>query len=169
MNNGVYYNKSASIPKRERSQPAKRFVSFICILLFALSLLRAEKEPSFAYLFNGSRTTLRECCGGRESHHHPMFGSVVGSFMRILLGIPRSLAEMEGGLLVAPYVPRDIGMGCGLYPNALGTAVGGVEAQRSGGAGQHRGAPSIWRSVLAAGRWKNGDHDHGVIRYRRTV
>lgn len=108
MNNGIYYNKSASIPERERSQPAKRFVSFIYILLFALSLLRAEKEPSFAYLFNGSRTTLRECCDGRESHNHPMFGSVVGSFMRILLGIPRSLAGMEQGLLVAPYIPRDM-------------------------------------------------------------
>lgn len=164
MNNGIYYNKSASIPERERSQPAKRFVSFIYILLFALSLLRAEKEPSFAYLFNGSRTTLREGipqspdvrrrCG--ELYAHPS-------------GDSSELGRDGTGPAGGPLCTAGYGMGCGLYPNALGTAVGGVEAQRSGSAGQHRGAPSIWRPVLAAGRWKNGDHDHGVIRYRRTV
>lgn len=110
-----------------------------------------------------------------------MFGGVVESFMRILPGIPRSLAGMGQGLLVAPYIPRDMEWAAGYTQTPWGLL--SVEwkrsaprrsAHRSGGAGQHRGAPSIWRPVLAAGRWKNGDqkngdHDHGVIRYKRTV
>lgn len=161
---GYIITKAHRYPNEsEVSRQSVLYHLFIYCCLRCPCCVRRRSPPLHIFL-----TAAAPLCG-RESHNHPMFGSVVGSFMRILLGIPRSLAEMEGGLLVAPYVPRDIGMGCGLYPNALGTAVGGVEAQRSGGAGQHRGAPSIWRPVLAAGRWKNGDHDHGVIRYRRTV
>lgn len=94
-----------------------------------LSLLRTEKEPSFAYLFDGGCTTLRECWDGKESHNHPMFGSVVGSLMRLLLGIPRSFAEPEQGLVVAPYIPRDMEWASGYTETPWGRLA--VEWKRS--------------------------------------
>ena len=66
---------------------------------------------------------------GRESHNHPMFGGVVESFMRILLGIPRSLAGMGQGLLVAPYVPRDMEWAAGYIQTPWGLL--SVEGKRS--------------------------------------
>ena len=89
-------------------------------------MLRAEKEPSFAYLFNGSRTTLREGipqspdvrrrCG--ELYAHPS-------------GDSPELGRDGTGPAGGPLYTAGYGMGCGLYPNALGTAVGGVEAPDS--------------------------------------
>ncbi len=66
---------------------------------------------------------------GRESHNHPMFGGVVESFMRILPGIPRSLAGMGQGLLVAPYIPRDMEWAAGYTQTPWGLL--SVEWKRS--------------------------------------
>ena len=53
----------------------------------AYQLLTSEHGASFAGMMKGGATTLWETWEGKESHNHPMFGSVVKLLFTEILGI----------------------------------------------------------------------------------
>lgn len=165
---GYIITKAHRYPSEsEVSRQSVLYHLFVYCCLRCPCCVRRRSPPLHIFL-----TAAAPLCGSAAAGGNPtitrcsaaLWGALCASFWD-----SSELGRDGGRPAGGPLCTAGYGMGCGLYPNALGTAVGGVEAQRSGGAGQHREAPSIWRPVLAAGRWKNGDHDHGVIRYRRTV
>jgi len=72
----------------------------------AFDMLCSEKGPSYAYLFDGKNTTMREFWDGTDSHNHHMFGSVVSFIMGSLLGIPKDYNSEK--IVLTPYIPEDM-------------------------------------------------------------
>ena len=69
----------------------------------AFRLLTEDKLFSFARIKAAGSTTLWEYWTGRRSHSHPMFGAVVSSLFRYLLGL--RLPDADGNLTVEPVYP----------------------------------------------------------------
>ncbi len=69
----------------------------------AFRLLTGDKLFSFARIRAAGSTTLWEYWTGRRSHSHPMFGAVVSSLFRYLLGV--RLPDETGALTVEPVYP----------------------------------------------------------------
>ena len=69
----------------------------------AFRLLTSDGKWSFEHIRQAGSTTLWEYWTGRRSHSHPMFGAVVSSLFRYLLGV--RLPEETGTLTVEPVYP----------------------------------------------------------------
>ena len=69
----------------------------------AFRLLTSDGKYSFEQIRRAGSTTLWEYWTGRRSHSHPMFGAVVSSLFRYLLGI--RLTDGKKGLHFAPVYP----------------------------------------------------------------
>ncbi len=73
----------------------------------ALQLLTAKEYPSFSYMREHGATTLWEDWEGADSHNHPMFGSVVGFFMRDIVGLnPKNATPGFDSLKICPQLPQ---------------------------------------------------------------
>ena len=73
----------------------------------AYETLNKHDYPSYGYMLAQGATTLWETWEGTGSHNHPMFGSVVAWFYRVLAGIKPQLPGFAR-VIIQPRVIKDL-------------------------------------------------------------
>jgi alpha-L-rhamnosidase len=87
----------------------------------ALALVRGPGFPSYGYMLEHGATTLWEHWDGRESHNHPMFGSVSEWFTERLAGLRCvRVARASDHVVVEPFAQDALGAAAMTYEGTRG-------------------------------------------------